>query len=399
LRNMIHYEAKETVEKVTINAIASSGYQPQYEKINPSFSEKYPEITVNLEVVPYLDIPKKALLAHSANQDYDTIQVVTYSCSQLVSAGALAPLDELINKNNKDLSATSEEGIKLGTYDGKLYALIVDLTPRIIFYNKKIFKECGITDIPKTWEEFAEVCFKVKEKGYYAMAPEYKTTYNAINNLGGFALGDGTKFYVLEDGKYVAKIDTPEQVKYLNYMKSLYPTFAKDFNIDQTISQEYFIQGKAAMKDNTTGGFNQMQDKMENPEDCGTFLYPAGSVKSGSALGGWLLGIGAGSTKKDAAWKYIDFITTPEIEAQFAISLPADSGAYQFPPFNGTKYDIFIEQMKTAEFAADLIPVFDQVAEVYNNYFNEILAGQRTVEEGLKECNQEVQKILNTVNK
>ena len=39
-----------------------------------------------------------------------------------------------------------------------------------IFYNADIFEDCGITEVPTTWDEFMEACQIMKDKGYQPMA-------------------------------------------------------------------------------------------------------------------------------------------------------------------------------------------------------------------------------------
>ena len=34
-----------------------------------------------------------------------------------------------------------------------------------IFYNKDVFDACGITETPKTWDEFLTVCQTLKDNG------------------------------------------------------------------------------------------------------------------------------------------------------------------------------------------------------------------------------------------
>lgn len=46
------------------------------------------------------------------------------------------------------------------------------------FYNKALFEQAGITDVPETWDEFLEVCEKLKDAGIPAM-----TTDDAYSNM------------------------------------------------------------------------------------------------------------------------------------------------------------------------------------------------------------------------
>lgn len=48
-----------------------------------------------------------------------------------------------------------------------------------IFYNKAIFEECGITEIPETWDEFMDMCQVLVDNDYAPMALD--STYTNFN--------------------------------------------------------------------------------------------------------------------------------------------------------------------------------------------------------------------------
>lgn len=54
--------------------------------------------------------------------------------------------------------------------DGQYYTVSADYVETGIYYNKAMFEEAGITELPKNWEEFIEVCKKLKEAGKVPLA-------------------------------------------------------------------------------------------------------------------------------------------------------------------------------------------------------------------------------------
>jgi multiple sugar transport system substrate-binding protein len=136
-----------------------------------------------------------------------------------------------------------------------------------------------------------------------------------------------------------------------------------------------------------------------NPGDVGFSTIPTGKVKSGSSMGGWMFGIGSGSKEKEAAWKFLQFLMEPDHLAKVCSALPVDTRAHKFAPFNDKKFDLFREQLKTAEYPAPPTAVYPETAEVFNRYFNEAMIGKLSPEEACKKANDEVQKYLDTLNK
>ena len=69
---------------------------------------------------------------------------------------------------------TLSKRIGIGTlgvfgYDGKYYGAPYDMGGVFMWYNKDIFKECGV-NVPATFEELKDACVKIKAKGYVPIA-------------------------------------------------------------------------------------------------------------------------------------------------------------------------------------------------------------------------------------
>ena len=58
--------------------------------------------------------------------------------------------------------------------DNKLYALSINVNYNGVVYNKKVFKDAGITATPKTEEELLADCALIKAKGVVAVASNFK---------------------------------------------------------------------------------------------------------------------------------------------------------------------------------------------------------------------------------
>ena len=69
-------------------------------------------------------------------------------------------------KNYIDRIMPSMSGLSSALFDGKYSYFPYAPQAFMIFCNKNIFDECGITKYPETWTEFMEVCEKIKAKGY-----------------------------------------------------------------------------------------------------------------------------------------------------------------------------------------------------------------------------------------
>lgn len=61
--------------------------------------------------------------------------------------------------------------------DNKLYSVTSGVNYEGMVYNKKVFKEAGITDIPRTMEDFWAACEKIKALGVVPVASNFKDSW------------------------------------------------------------------------------------------------------------------------------------------------------------------------------------------------------------------------------
>lgn len=90
------------------------------------------------------------------------------------TAGVIDHMQEL---TNVDMSEYDKNLLEQGGYiwNGKQYGIPMDSTSLVgVFYNKSVFTKAGIEKAPATWEEFLQVCEKLKVAGvtplYYSGA-------------------------------------------------------------------------------------------------------------------------------------------------------------------------------------------------------------------------------------
>ena len=115
-----------------------------------AFNEMYPNITV--EHTNYAD----DALMHLQSGDYETVMMIPAVdkadlSNYFISYGDLDTMKTQINY------ATTWE------YGGQVYGVPSTATTQGIVYNKKVFEEAGVTELPKTPEEFIGALQKIKD--------------------------------------------------------------------------------------------------------------------------------------------------------------------------------------------------------------------------------------------
>jgi glucose/mannose transport system substrate-binding protein len=82
-----------------------------------------------------------------------------------VIAGRMEPLDELYASEGWD-KVFPKGLIDIASYQGKPWSVPVNIhRANVLWYNKKMFTDVGVTEAPKTWDEFFNIGEKLKAKG------------------------------------------------------------------------------------------------------------------------------------------------------------------------------------------------------------------------------------------
>lgn len=137
------------------------------EAFNDSFTEKYPNITIDLSVVNANDLSTVTQTRLTAN-DVDVIDMFAFTNAAepymvnveppnwqtLIEAGYLLDLTGQPFVDNYFPAAIEDAG----TYNGKVYQVnLGTVSYSGIYYNKDMFTEYGV-EVPTTWDGLVEAC-------------------------------------------------------------------------------------------------------------------------------------------------------------------------------------------------------------------------------------------------
>lgn len=140
-----------------------------YEK---KFKEKYPNATLELVNMPgnkYEDLFK---VKYASGMLEDVIHMNVKNPKQYMKAGLLVDLSD--QPWVKDALPAAKISC---TYQGKWYTSTEATTVYGVFYNKKIFADVGISDVPKTWNELIKDCDAIKAKGVAPFVGGFKDNW------------------------------------------------------------------------------------------------------------------------------------------------------------------------------------------------------------------------------
>lgn len=150
--------------KVTFLTNRTDMIGKEYDDYVKRFNEVYPDIQIEFEA-SQTDYNQQAKVRMASGELPDLMFVPDIPNSDLPKY--FAPLD--------DLGLSAEITFKdFKAYEGKLYGITTGNSTSGIVYNKQAFADAGITELPKTWDEFLAACEKLKQHGIIPLSSNFK---------------------------------------------------------------------------------------------------------------------------------------------------------------------------------------------------------------------------------
>lgn len=223
-------------------------YDPNKEFI-AEFIENKTEYKIQYEMLPE-EMPDEKLNLLMANKEpYDYIKVSKSQFFKLAEAGALEPLNDLIDQYAPNVKAgIFEDTWKATTIDGVIYGIPEGITGlganSSLIVRKDWLDELNLS-VPTTRDELYDVLKTIKEKKNVIPLVGYGGVYLEIANTFGIA-----NTWKEMDGKLIHQAEDPRMKDYLAFMNKLYTEGLIDsewpINAGSKVIEK-FSSGKAAM--------------------------------------------------------------------------------------------------------------------------------------------------------
>ena len=339
--------------------LISLGYKDVVERFNKDYEGKYhvTPITTNLEEY-YTKL--NALVASNETPDCFIVSPGP-NLDTYVEPGVTADLTDYLKADGwMDTFNGGEGAFSQQTYDGKIYAVPLNIAAACVFYNTEMFEKAGITTMPTDWNGMLDACQKLQDAGYTPITISAGTAW-CLSMLAGYlcdsegvdldALNAGEAHWT--DANVVSAVN-----KMLEISKYLQPTAAGDTN---DVATANFYNEEAAMLIQGSWAIGQINGANPDFEDkCGVFAFPGtdGRVIAKSDS----LAMSATTEHKDAVIAFMKYFT--------------DDTAQKYTAEIGGKIPV-----TTVEYDADKAPAqLAYVMDVFSNakstfgFYNESMA-------------------------
>lgn len=277
---------------------------------------------------------KVALSLQSPDTAPDIVTEDTFQLATDVSAGYLAPLDDMLVNYPAWTDGSYIESLKAGVSgaDGQVYAIPYTSDSRGLWYNKDIFKQAGLSEDwnPKSWQEILDTCAILKEKVpdvipfwcNSAIATGEATSMQTYEML---LYGTGTGERLIENDKWV--VSSPQILQSLEFLETIYkegygPPLAIVLNgqASNMSAREYLPEGKLAISLDGSWITGNYQPEGASPwpeykDVLGFAPMPTSEGQDPGTItlaGGWGLAVPEKSSNKEAAFEFIQYLMEPE---------------------------------------------------------------------------------------
>jgi multiple sugar transport system substrate-binding protein len=354
-------------------------------------------IHVDVQQIPWTAAHEKLLTAHVGNSLPDVAQVGNTWIPELTTLNAVEGLDPYLQRGQSVPQSDYFPGIwETNVVDSRVYGIPWYVDTRVLFYRTDM-----IPVPPRTWSEWIAAMERVKRE---SKDPHFFPLLMPTNEWPQPVVLALQKGATLVDAAGHARFEEPQFLEAFSFYLDIYKRGLAPVMSNSQVANLYqqFGDGDFAMFISGPWDVGNLRTRLK-PEQQKTWSVapmpaPDGTQWPGVSMsGGSSLVIARTSERKDAAWKFIEFLSRPDIQVRFSQlsgDLPARRSAWQTPELaNDKEMQVFRAQLdRTA--AMPRIPEIENIVTTIFEHGQLGTRGQFTAAEGARRLDDKVESML-----
>lgn len=380
-------------------------------EIVEKFQKLYPEIKIRVQRIPWAGHEQKLMVSMITKTAPDICRIDIGATPRFVKSRALLDLTPYgAMEIAKDLlPAPVSSNIYPECFfipgststEKRIFGFPDQTTGVVLFYNKKMFRKAGIKAPPKNWNEFVEVAKKLTMD----INNDGKTDIYGFGLWGSlwwnFPILNTYGVEFLDETLSRCVFDSPQSVKALNFMRSLY-----ELDIEAGAWKSGGINPEMGFINNLyamifMGQWNLKRFK-EAKLDFGVALIPSGPYGTSTNLGGTNMVVLRETKYPKECYEFLKFLVSPEVQAHWANSLgqtPVNLKAYNLVDTSKMpELAVFMEQMKTAKPRPPVLDYSWLETGIFNPELYALLDGKKTTEDVIKEISRRIESEILSIH-
>jgi multiple sugar transport system substrate-binding protein len=355
------------------------------------FRASHPDIPVRVQRVPWSAAHEKLLTAYVGGSMPDVFQLGNTWIAEMVALGALEPLDARpVERGDYFPGALAPNVV-----GGRLVALPWYVDTRLLFYRRDLLAAAGISEAPRTWEEWKAAMrgLKGRHYGVFLAVDEWQTPVILALQLGASLLREGDTF---------GNFRSPEVKRAFAFYASLFSEGLAPTRSEAQLASLYreFAAGYFAFF--VTGPWNLAEFAERMPPELAdawaTAPMPAPLANGAPGLsvaGGASLALSSSSRRKDDAWAVVDYLTSTAVQKEFRArsgDLPSRRSAWEGAPpdARAAAFRVQLEHMAPTP----AIPEWERIASKITLHLEQVVRGDVPLDDALAALDRDVDAIL-----
>ena len=368
-----HYSAQSAENETLMNVLI------------PAFEAENPGIKVNAVSHEWAELHDKVLVSANSNALPDVARCDIAWLPEFQKMGILVALDEEMADFADVSGQLLDSAMSTAVIGGHYYALALNTNSKIVFYNTAMLEAAGV-EVPASMDAWVEAVKKLSgENANGQQVWGWNEPALAGWNICPFIWSFGGSLTNDEQTAATGYINSPATVKAIETFAELVKAGGiTGFNAGDIPMTDGFGTGRYAMM--LEGPWKSAELAGAYPDVAyGTAPMPAGEGGSVSVLGGEDIAM-FNSANKEAAWKFMQFMTSEYAETEMAKcgQIPVNKAALESDTVMSADYAPFIKAIQTAK-ARPTVAAWSEMDNGLQVAMNAVVTGEKNAQEAMDE--------------
>jgi len=375
------------------------GDGPTLEALVDRFNDSQDDVIVDMTIMPKDTMIQKMLPAYAAGDGPTLAAVAHEMIAQYSSKGAIQAVDDFYGDGKLEADLLPEATLDAVTIDGTIYGAPMSTAPMMLYYNKTLFAEAGLSGPPQSIDELIESARAITQ---YTEGENTSNVYGLAQGVYG-GIHTWVTFFRNEGGGYVSEdrttsiLDSQTNIDTLTKWAGLLQNdHISPIGMSVPDADALFAAGRAGMMIN--GPWASVNYAAAGI-DFGVVPIPAGSANQTTVVVGTpiIVASGISDAEREAALTFLTYWNSAENQTEWSIGTgyPPTRSDVDFARLADNPIpEIFTTAVGAESHMRGVINFQSIIDDVVVPTISRVLAGEGTAAELLPEASRQLQQML-----